>query len=135
MGRYAYARGRVSGPAIGLLATAGLSGVLLCLALAFDVWFVASGAIDDQRPGPVVTTRFQVGVRVVWSLLMLAAHLGILFGALQMLGLRRYGAARTACWLAVVPCVGPCFVLGVPFGIWGLMVLADPRVGPAFEAD
>ena len=75
-----------------------------------------------------------VAVRILWSVLMLAANAVILAGAMRMKDLRNPGLARGACILALIPCLGPCFVLGIPFGIWGLVALADANVRAAFES-
>jgi len=35
--------------------------------------------------------------------------------------------------IAMIPCVSPCCCLGLPFGIWALVVLARPAVKSAFQ--
>ena len=130
---FEYAERRVGGPAVGLMVTAGLSGVLLLLALMFDVWLLTSGAAERMPQPQGMPKGTQVLVRTIWCVLMLAAHAVILVGAIQMKGLRRRGLSRLACVLAVVPCLGPCFLLGIPFGIWGLSALSDRTVRRAFE--
>jgi predicted Zn finger-like uncharacterized protein len=59
--------------------------------------------------------------------------LGILtlIGSISMLRLRSHGLAMTACILAVIPCISPCCLLGIPFGIWGLVSLGQPEVREA----
>ena len=32
-----------------------------------------------------------------------------------------------------IPCCGPCLVLGIPFGIWALVLLNDSRIRPHFQ--
>jgi hypothetical protein len=56
----------------------------------------------------------------------------ILFGALKMMRLQSYGWAMAAAILAVIPCLSPCCCLGIPFGIWALVVLSKPEVKAAF---
>lgn len=34
----------------------------------------------------------------------------------------------------VVPCCSSCFLLGIPFGIWALVVLSDPDVRSSFNS-
>jgi len=34
--------------------------------------------------------------------------------------------------LAMVPCISPCCLLGIPIGIWALVVLMKPEVQQAF---
>ena len=37
--------------------------------------------------------------------------------------------------LALLPCLSPCCVLGLPFGIWALVTLNKPEVKEAFAAN
>jgi hypothetical protein len=37
--------------------------------------------------------------------------------------------------MALIPCLGPCYILGIPAGIWALVVLARPEVREAFDRD
>src|SRR5215211_39290 len=48
----------------------------------------------------------------------------ILFGALKMMRLQSFGWAMAASIAAVIPCLSPCCCLGIPFGIWSLVVLS-----------
>lgn len=130
---FEYAQSRVSGPATAMIISSAISGVLLLLALVFDIWLLLSGAAAERtRPGGM-SGESQVLIRAVWCLLMVVAHVVILAGAVGMKGLRSRGLSMTACILALIPCCGPCFVLGIPFGIWGLMALNDPKVQRAFR--
>lgn len=128
------AQQRVAGPATGLVVTAAISGALLALALLFDVWLLASGAAGRMPQPRGMPKSSQVMVRIVWGVLMLTTDAVILYGAVRMKGLRDYWLSKLACVLAVIPCLGPCFFLGLPFGIWGLTALKDPRVRRAFES-
>jgi hypothetical protein len=38
----------------------------------------------------------------------------------------------TACILAMIPC-SACCLLGIPLGIWGLVVINNPEVRGAFS--
>ena len=40
----------------------------------------------------------------------------------------------TAAIVAVIPCVAPCCLLSLPFGIWALVVLGDSSVKAAFRS-
>jgi len=57
----------------------------------------------------------------------------IIFGCIKMLKLQSYGFAFTTSILAMIPCISPCCLLGIPFGIWGLVVLNDPQVKQFFK--
>jgi hypothetical protein len=56
----------------------------------------------------------------------------ILLGAVQMIRLRTRWLAMTGSILAVIPVIGPCFCLALPFGIWAIIVLLLPDVREAF---
>ena len=58
----------------------------------------------------------------------------VFLGAGRMRQLRSYGLAMAAAIIACIPCVGPCLVLSVPFGIWSVVVLSDGAVRAAFES-
>jgi hypothetical protein len=66
------------------------------------------------------------------NILALVVGAVVLFGALKMLRLQNYGWAMAASILAVIPCLSPCCCLGIPFGIWSLVVLSKPEVKSAF---
>ena len=66
------------------------------------------------------------------SILAVLTGAAILFGALKMMRLQSYGWAMAAAILAVIPCISPCCCLGIPFGIWALVVLSKPEVKAAF---
>ena len=56
----------------------------------------------------------------------------IALGGWKMWNLKWYGLALRAAVLAMLPCTAGCF-LGLPFGIWALVVLLDPEVRAAFK--
>lgn len=60
----------------------------------------------------------------------LAAQFWIVLGSVQMMLLRKYDNAISAAWLSCFPCIG---FLGVPFGIWSLIVLQTPKFQRMFR--
>jgi hypothetical protein len=56
----------------------------------------------------------------------------VLIGAVRMLALKSYALAFTVSILSLIPCVTPCCLLGLPFGIWALVVLSRPDVKSQF---
>jgi hypothetical protein len=70
---------------------------------------------------------------VAWGVLGLLVSVVLLIGALKMKSLRSYGMAMTASVLAMIPCTSPCCLLGLPFGIWALVVLMKADVKSAFS--
>jgi hypothetical protein len=57
----------------------------------------------------------------------------IFFGGLKMKRLESHGLAVTASILAMLPCTSPCCIIGLPLGIWALVVLSKPEVKSAFR--
>ncbi len=56
----------------------------------------------------------------------------ILVGALKMKNLESHGYAMAGAITALVPC-NLCWLLGIPFGIWALIVINRPEVREAFR--
>lgn len=56
----------------------------------------------------------------------------VVFGAIKMMRLQSFGLAMAACIIALLPCQC-CCLFGLPFGIWGLVVLNKPEVKSQFE--
>jgi hypothetical protein len=50
-----------------------------------------------------------------------------------MLYARRFPWAVIACITVMIPNCECCFLLGIPFGVWGLIVLYQPNVRRAFD--
>lgn len=56
----------------------------------------------------------------------------IALAAYRMRRLQLYGLAVTASILAMLPC-HPGFIIGLPIGLWSLVVLSRPDVKAAFR--
>lgn len=67
------------------------------------------------------------------GLFCLAISVLILMGASRMQSLRSYEFAFTAAILAMVPCLTPCCLIGLPFGIWAVVVLGKSGVKSHFS--
>jgi hypothetical protein len=130
------ARSAVQGPAIGLLVVAILCVALLSITLPFNVFLLVVGGMNGRVGGLEVdeTKMMQIVIRMMWGVALLAASAYCIYGAWQMKSLRNYTHARNAAVIAVIPCLGPCCVLGIPFGAWALGVLTRPEVQARFES-
>ena len=73
------------------------------------------------------------GAGVATSLLGMAVSIFLLFSALQMYRLKHYGLAFAGAIIVMVPCISPCCCLGLPAGVWALVVLSRPEVKAAFH--
>jgi hypothetical protein len=70
---------------------------------------------------------------IVATLITAVLALLILLGGIQMLRVRSRGLVMFASVLAVIPCLSPCCILGIPFGIWALVAVNRPEVVDAFQ--
>jgi hypothetical protein len=57
----------------------------------------------------------------------------IIFAAIKMKDMEQWGLAVAASILAMIPCISPCCIIGLPVGIWCLTVLMRPEVKDAFR--
>ncbi len=123
----------VKGPAIGLMVTAGIGIAVQVLSLAMNALGLGMGAAaaGDQPEGMQLMVQGTVGI--VMGLVALAIGVVILLGALKMQKLESYGFSMAAAILAALPCISPCCLLGLPIGIWALVVLNKPEVKSAFH--
>jgi hypothetical protein len=126
----------VMGPAIALM----IVGVLgLGMSALNTLGVVLSNAAPPGRqnqnpfgaPPPGQEDAFRVG-QIVGAVVGFPWSLALLIGGIQMLTLRSRSGAMTASIVAMVPC-SVCCLLGLPFGIWGLVVLGKPEVTSAFS--
>ena len=54
-------------------------------------------------------------------------------GGLKMKSLESYSLVMTVSVIAMIPCFSPCCLIGLPIGIWALVVLSKPEVKSAFH--
>jgi len=131
------ARGLVSGPATALM----IFGILLVLGA---LWGIASHLLGLNRGVDPAVMRdlpppFVEIIRITQGPLGLVMNvIGLLLGAFEILAstklrkLESYGLVMTASILAMVPW-SCCCCVGLPIGIWILVVLAKPEVKSAFH--
>ncbi len=125
----------VAGPAIALMVVGGLAIALCIVSVLLNmlgVGLMAAGpapkGMGPQKPDLAIQAVAGVGSAIFglcyWSI--------VLVGAVKMKNLSSYGFAMTACIMAMLPC-SLCCLLGLPFGIWGLVALNNPAVKDAFS--
>ena len=139
--RPSWAEAAVQGPAIGLLVV-GILNLLLALL----------GAAGNTRslvaPQPIVLPpNFPIRIppellkpspeQIAIGLAMNAT--GAIIGTVSILGawrmrrLRSYGLAMTSSVLSMIPCVTCCFCLGIPLGLWSIVVLSRAEIRDSFQ--
>ncbi len=115
----AYARAKVQGPAMALMILFGLELAFMVFAGAIRLIASATGHADAWDA-------------LAQFLFFIPLFALIVHGAYKMYRLENYNLAIAAAIFAMLPCSG-CCILGVPIGIWALIVLQDPRVRAAFH--
>ncbi len=107
--------GKVNGPAIGLMVTAGL-GVLGAL-ISIVLTLVPIGGDPADMYGEqfaFLSGAIQIGLNVI--------------------GIAVCGFIFWASIEAMIPCLSPCCIVGLPIGIWAIIVLMKDEVKSAFKA-
>ena len=127
-------QGEIDAPAIALIVVSVIAIGCGLLALGVDVLLLVSGAVErlEANNDSPISKYTQITIRCIWGLVLVIASLFVLYGAWHMKQRRNYGLARAAAVVALIPLVGPCCLLGIPFGIWALVVLNKPHVRNAF---
>lgn len=127
----------VKGPAVGLKVTAILGFIAVGLGLAINIWTLAGGNFGMQElPNAQMQQYFTTlggGMGIVQNLI--GAVIGVLIwrGAAKMEALQNHQFALAASILAIIPCLSPCCLFGLPLGIWALVVLNKPEVKSQFN--
>jgi hypothetical protein len=127
---------QVAAPAVALIAVAVVAIVFGALGLGIDLLLIVSGSVEvleRENTGPI-SEYTQIAVRTIWGLVLFVAAWFVLYGGWNMKNLTNYGTARTAAIVAMVPLVGPCCLLGIPFGLWAFLVLGKAHVRSAFRS-
>lgn len=126
----------VKGPAIALMVTAGL-GIAYYLFSGLLTLISGGSMFHGGVPSdfPPQLKAFLEGMRGplagVINLAIAALNGFVLLGAIKLLRLQNRGLAMAGAIVAMLPCQC-CCVLGLPFGIWALVVLSKPEVKSAF---
>jgi phage FluMu protein Com len=128
----AYARARVSGPAIGLIVTGALGLLAQILALVVNVAQLGMQGMPGGGPNPAIM-MVSGGANVFFGIVAIVLAVLLIVAGMKMNKLENYGLSMTAAIIGMVPCFSPCCLLGLPFGIWALVVLSDGRVQAAFS--
>ena len=124
---------QVLGPSTGLLVTGILGGII-------EVTFLIAEIIGrsfkslwlDEIPEDYVEF-FESGFSIASSLIGVLVAVFIIYVSLKMKDLNQWGLCVTASILAMIPCISPCCIVGLPIGIWCLVVLMKPEVKDAFS--
>jgi len=149
-GAAARARGRVGIPAIFLVLN-GLAGLGFAAAMFYFLVVAPDKAVDElkqlvaaQPPGPdkqkleklteemEETLKLDSTPTVVQLAISAVLNAVAVFGALRMRAMGSYGWAMAASIVSLIPLATGFCCTGMPFGLWGLIVLMNPDVKAGF---
>lgn len=125
----------VNAPALALAVIAALSAICQFGSISFSLFELSSG-LAEKRPAPKalgVSKETVTLVRIGMGVVLLIFHCSFVAAALNMKRLEKYEAVRAAVILSLIPCLSPCFLLGIPFGFWALVTLGKPIVRESFK--
>lgn len=58
----------------------------------------------------------------------------IIYGGIKMKRLESWPLSLAASIVAMIPCTSPCYILGIPIGIWAMIIIFKPEVKSAFRS-
>ncbi len=107
-----------------------LSTVFMLLLLAsIPAQIIRLSEIDASTPKGF--GEFTGGIVALGMWLIMTAALT--YGSICMIRMKGYAGAVTAAIVATIPCCSPFILLGIPFGIWALVVLSKPYARTRFK--
>jgi hypothetical protein len=127
---------QVQGPAIGLIVTGAIGLLFAVLGLLMNVLGMGMSGLQDLGGdyGSQYWAMWSGGLGVVSAVIALAAWGFVIWAAMKMKVLEQRTAAIVASIVAMIPCFCPTCVVGIPIGIWSLVVLLKPEVKAAFKS-
>ncbi|MEZ6096771.1 MAG: hypothetical protein R3C03_21525 [Pirellulaceae bacterium] len=137
MGRKPQAsRGKIIAPGIALIVVGSL-GLIMSIVSIFMALFGAPPAIDPTQPEWLQDLQrngrgtFPAIIQGAFVLLNIA----IIAGGISMVRVKNWGIGLTATIAAMINFGNCCCVLGLPVGIWSLVILLQDDVKRAFESN
>ena len=93
-----------------------------------SIGLVAMG-LNTYYSGSTTFSTIYIGINALHFICLIL----IAVGAAKMGHLESRTMGRIGAVLACIPLVTPFGIMGIPFGIWSLVLLRDPEVAKAFD--
>jgi len=123
----------LTGPAIGIMATGAISIGGALLTILFILLGMGTVLAEAEGSEEFLGTAPGLVINLVMSIFNLIVGCFVIFAAYKMFKREQYSLVTFASILVVIPCISPCCLLGIPFGIWALILLGDERVKASFR--
>jgi len=110
---------QVSGPATGLLIT-GIIGIFFAaLGLIASILGMGIAPFIREEIPERYADFWEGSMGAASSIVGIVVAAFIIYAALKMKELRQWELSLAASIVAMIPCISPCCILGLPIGIWG----------------
>ena len=124
---------QVSSPSVGLLVTGVVGGIISLLGLILNVIGTSVIPFMEDSLDERYMELWEGAAGIASSFIGIVVAVFIIYAALKMKELSQYGLCLAASILAMIPCISPCCIIGLPIGIWCLVILTKPEVKAAFH--
>ena len=104
----------------------GLNAVFTIVAGDADGPGMRAPANEAERTGRMVGS-------LAASVVLIVVNTVVIVGAYNLQKLKKRSIAMTGAIICCIPCCSPCVILGIPFGIWALVLLNNQEIKPHFE--
>ena len=125
-------RQQVQTPGLLLTIVGILGAVLQLISIILNLVGVGVGAIGATEAPEFVAQMMSGVFGIVLSVVAIGVGAFVAYAGMQMRQLRNYTLSMIGAIVAMIPCISPCCCLGLPVGIWALVVLFKPGVRDAF---
>ena len=128
---------KVKPPAIAVIVATAVGmafGVLGLLANVLGIALIPLAPEGEAGQGGQIGAIMGGGMGIASNIIGLLIGAFIIYAMTKMMRLEQWGLSMGGAILAMIPCLSPCCVLGLPFGIWAIVVLTQPDVKAAFNS-
>lgn len=124
----------ISTPAILVMVAGGIGILTAIVFLGLNVLSlgVNAAAAADQPGG--IANMMSGTIGIVFNVISIATGAFIIFAGLKMKNLENYTLSMIGAIIAMIPCITGCCLVGLPAGIWALVVMNNPEVKSAFRS-
>ena len=126
--------GLVLPPAI-IMLVAAILGVILAIFGLYAALGPPPPPLDPNAPDWLkqLQQQTQGSSTAITQGLFIVMNLAIIVCAIMMIRMKSWGASLTGSILSIINIGNCCCILGLPVGIWGIIVLTQPKVKDAFH--
>ena len=121
-------------PAIAMLVLSGMQLLFLVAGFFMDqgeVWLELEETMKEADPNFELPEGLMQGAGLISNLVSMAIVALVIAAAISMLRLKSWALALAGAIAMVVPCLGPCCPIGIPFGVWAIVILSRADVRQA----